>query len=354
LGRNPIPSDDLSTQPAYGSGGSSSAANQSPSGDNQSPYAASQPAYTAGQPAMPAGQYRYGDLASRAVENINPPIRNQMTPDTNYAGSDSRPATSMPQQTQPGSPPLSIPSSPSVAGRTAPAHAAPPGGSSTGATPPAGERPRMVNSKTFDLDYEVEGVGPSGIAKVELWGTRDGGRTWTSYGVSKDNRSPIRANVEGEGLYGFRITVQSGNGLGGSRPHSGDAPDMWVMVDLTKPVVRLIDATAGDGPNSGALLIRWQASDAALAARPITILFSDRPGGQWSIIAAGLENTGQYAWRPDSRAPDQIYLRIEARDEAGNIGVFQMAQPIAVDRIRPKARIRGVLAPANNASSSAN
>ena len=200
----------------------------------------------------------------------------------------------------------------------------------------------MVNSRSFDLDYEVEGIGPSGIAKVELWGTRDGGRTWISYGVDNDNRSPIRANVEGEGLYGFRIVVQSGNGLGGLPPHSGDAPDLWVMVDLTKPVVHLVDAKAGDGPHSGELVIRWEASDASLAARPITLLFTDRPGGPWSIIAAGLDNTGQYSWRPDSRAPDRIFLRIEARDEAGNVGSFEAAQPVILDRIRPEGRIRGV------------
>ncbi len=207
---------------------------------------------------------------------------------------------------------------------------------------PPGERPLMVNSRSFDLEYDVEGVGPSGIARVELWGTRDGGRTWSSYGIDNDNRSPIRANVDGEGLYGFRIVVQGGNGLGGLPPHSGDAPDLWVVVDLTKPNVRLVDATAGDGTHAGELLIRWEASDAALAARPITLLFTDRPGGQWSIIAAGLDNSGQYAWRPDSRTPDRIYLRIEARDEAGNVGSFEANQPVTLDRIRPEGHIRSV------------
>ena len=79
----------------------------------------------------------------------------------------------------------------------------------------------MVNSRTFDMDYEVDAVGPSGIAKVELWGTQDGGQTWRSYGIDPDNRSPIRAKVEGEGLYGFRVVVQSGSGL------AGCASDQW-------------------------------------------------------------------------------------------------------------------------------
>ncbi len=191
---------------------------------------------------------------------------------------------------------------------------------------PLGERPRMVNARSFDLEYEVDGVGPYGIARVELWGTRDGGRTWTSYGADNDNRSPIRASVDGEGLYGFSITVQSGNGLGGQPPRAGDAPQMWVMVDLTKPVVRLTGVEPGTGEHTGELLIHWEASDEALAVRPITLQFSDRPGGPWSIIAAGLENTGSYAWRPDNRVPERIYLRIEARDEAGNISIFDTTE----------------------------
>jgi hypothetical protein len=214
---------------------------------------------------------------------------------------------------------------------------------------PPGERPRMVNSRSFDLEYEVDGVGPAGIAKVELWGTRDGGKTWKSYGIDSDNRSPIRATVEGEGLYGFRVAVQSANGLGGLPPKPGDSPQMWVGVDLTKPTVRILGVEAGTGEHAGELLIRWQASDAAMASRPITLQFSDRPNGPWSIIAAGLENIGSYAWRPDNRAPDKIYLRIEARDEAGNTATFDTPEPTALDRIFPAGRIREVR-PAGQAS----
>jgi hypothetical protein len=198
----------------------------------------------------------------------------------------------------------------------------------------------MVNSRTFDMDYEVDAIGPSGIAKVELWGTQDGGQTWRNYGIDPDNRSPIRGKVEGEGLYGFRVVVQSSSGLAGAPPVSGDRPDIWVQVDLTKPTVELIDAKSGQVQDAGTLLIRWHAEDAALADRPITLLFSDRPTGPWSTIAAGLDNTGQYGWRPDARVPDRICLRIEARDQAGNVGTFDAPQPISIDRIRPGGRIQ--------------
>jgi hypothetical protein len=353
LGRNPIPSDDNGS-PAFSSGRSPYVSNQSnqtpyvsdqqrtsstPSQyvDRTSPFAGNQSPYTAAQAPYAAAQSRYGDVASRAVEDVSPPIHNQALPERQNLAND-RPWNS-PASQSPG-PSLSIPSG--MNGTELASRGSMSGGSSLNNMLPPGERPRMVNSRSFDLDYEVDGIGPSGIAKVELWGTRDGGRTWTSYGVDNDNRSPIRANVDGEGLYGFRMVVQSGNGLGGVTPRSGDAPDLWIMVDLTKPNVRLIDATAGTGPQSGELVLRWEANDSALAARPITLYFSDHPGGPWSIIAAGLENTGGYAWRVDSRAPDRIYLRIEARDEAGNIGAFEAAESVTLDRVRPEGHIRAV------------
>jgi hypothetical protein len=90
------------------------------------------------------------------------------------------------------------------------------------------------------------------------------------------------------------------------------------------------------------LAIRWQASDAMLAARPVTLLFSDRSGGPWSTIAAGLDNSGVYNWRYDRRVPDPLFLRLEVRDEAGNIGSFESVNPISLDPNRAAGQIRNV------------
>ncbi len=40
--------------------------------------------------------------------------------------------------------------------------------------------------------------------------------------------------------------------------------------------------------------------------------------------------------------PDRIFLRIEVRDEAGNIGQFVSLDPLSLDLQRPQGRIRGV------------
>jgi hypothetical protein len=207
---------------------------------------------------------------------------------------------------------------------------------------PPGEQPRMVNSRRFEIDYEVDALGTVGIAKVELYGTRDWGQTWVSFGYDNDNRTPFTVVVDQEGMYGFRIVVETANGLGGLPPRGGDRPDVWVAVDLTKPTVRLVAVEeVQDGPTA-ALRIRWDAEDSLLATNPITIAYAERASGPWTSIAEAIDNSGEYLWRIDRRLPDQIYLQVQARDEAGNVAVASSAEPVSLARLRPQGRIREI------------
>jgi hypothetical protein len=281
--------------------------------NNDPPYMERNPRW----PTREAGSNSFHNDPNRAiVSQINPPIRNQ-TPITDESRDERRNK------------------------RNSQVSDIPPKNTSP-APPRTDGQPRLVNSKSFEMDYEIQSVGPSGISKVELWGTRDAGRTWTSYGTDNDNRSPMRVKVEGEGLYGFRISVQSGSGLASALPRSGDQPEVLIAVDLTKPNVRLTDVQNGKGEHVGEVLIRWEASDAGLTHHPVTLQYADNSAGPWSVIAANLESSGDYIWQPSEDAPDRVYLRLEARDEAGNIGVYESAQPVPLDRIRPEGRIRGV------------
>lgn len=202
------------------------------------------------------------------------------------------------------------------------------------------EVPKMVNSRTFQIEYEVESVGSAGVAKVELFGTRDGGETWTSLGTDPDNRSPLVVTVNGEGLYGFQVVVQSASGLSGPPPRAGQRPELWIGVDLTKPQAALTGAEPGNNPDE--LVLFWEARDARLESRPISLYFSNRPGGPWTPIASGLENTGRYTWRLDNRVRQQVYIKLEARDEARNISVSEPPDPISLQRQLPQGHIRGV------------
>ena len=211
----------------------------------------------------------------------------------------------------------------------------------TGGLPP-GERPRMSATKRFQLDYEIDTVSPSGIRQVELWGTRDEGRTWTRWTTDQDLQSPIDVEVDAEGMYGFRIVIVGNNGLASPTPQNGELADLWVGVDVTQPEVKIASAIYGEGEHAGQLEVRWSADDDSFDDRPISLLFAQRPGGPWTTIASGLPNDGLYHWPIDPRVPDKIYLKIEARDLAGNTNSDQLTDPISISGLTPRARIRGV------------
>jgi hypothetical protein len=200
----------------------------------------------------------------------------------------------------------------------------------------------MVGSRTFDIEYDLDSVGPWGVAKVELWGTYNQGQTWESYCVDQDNRSPVRVTVPKEGIYGFRILVDGANGASSPPPHSGDPPELMVRVDLKSPTAQLQPIERGQGNLVDHLVLRWTASDDNLEPRPISLFYSSSPHGPWSTIAARLENTGQYFWRLQRHVPEQFYLRLEVRDTAGNLTIAQPQRPVTLERPQPTGRLRGV------------
>jgi hypothetical protein len=220
---------------------------------------------------------------------------------------------------------------------------------------------QVINVARFDLAYDVDQKGPSGVSKAEIWVTRDEGRKWERWSTTEKTESPItvdlatRNNAQVEGTYGLKIVLLSGAGLSKGPPVSGDAPDMRVDVDLTPPVVKIYEPVPD--PNSkDTMLLRWQAVDRNLANDPITLEWAEQPDGPWNPVAANdsgtggsgaakrLANSGQYAWHlPSSFPTHRVYLKVTARDTAGNIAEARTPHPILVDMNKPVARIQGII-----------
>ncbi len=206
---------------------------------------------------------------------------------------------------------------------------------------PPGATVKVVNSTDISLNYSLEDVGPSGVSLVELWYTIDG-RSWQRYGEDPDKTSPFNMKVNGEGTYGLTLVVRSGVGLGDKPPQPGDPPQLWVEVDLTKPVVQVLSVDAGRGGEAGTLTVTWTASDRHLAGQPISLFYAEQSGGDWKPIATGLDNTGRYVWRIPPSTPYRFLVRVEAADRGGNLGVAETAKPVIVDLAQPKGRLLGI------------
>ena len=227
--------------------------------------------------------------------------------------------------------------------------------------PPA----QVINVARFDVAFDVENKGPSGVSKSEIWVTRDDGKSWQKWDVSEKGESPVtvdlakRGNTQVEGIYGIRIVLLSGAGLSKGPPVSGDVPDMRVDVDLTPPTVKIYEPMP-DPNQKDTMILRWQAVDRNLAAEPITLEWGEGADGPWHPIVAGdrgtaalgtsnsaakrLPNTGQYAWKlPQNFPTHKVFLRVTARDMAGNIAEHKTLQPILVDLNKPEAKIQGII-----------
>jgi hypothetical protein len=205
---------------------------------------------------------------------------------------------------------------------------------------------RLVNNKRISLNYELKELGPSGVSTVDLWYTQDG-RSWNRFPMSKQAESgpparPLVFEVEAEGIYGFTLVAKSGVGLSERPPQIGDRPQVWVEVDLTKPVVQIQEVAVGQGMDKGKLTVSWSARDKNLGANPVTISYAEQAAGPWKSFVQNIANSGRYVVSLPEMVPYQFYVRIEAVDQAGNVGESITQEMVKVDLALPKVKILSV------------
>jgi hypothetical protein len=234
----------------------------------------------------------------------------------------------------------------------------PPSPTVSSTRPAAAQLPslQVINSTQVTLEYEVGKFGPSGVGSVEVYLTRDDGATWQRFaadqevkippspepgGPAASIRRPITVELPGEGVYGFYLVVRSGAGLGKPPPQNGDPPQMRIEVDTTRPVAQLFAPEPVAGRRD-ALILNWTASDRNLASTPITLQWAERQGGPWETIGADLPNSGHHTWKLPPNLPYRVFLRLSARDTAGNLGIAETREPVLVDLSEPDAHFVGV------------
>ena len=152
--------------------------------------------------------------------------------------------------------------------------------------------------------------------------------------------------VPEDGIYGFRMTMESDPRLAGRPPLSGEQPGIWIGIDLSGRRDADLSAQQGAGREGDKLFITWEASDNRdLAPGPIGLSYSERPGVPWTAMASGLENTGRYAWQLAGSLPPRIYLRLEIHDAAGNLGRLRDARAGLARSFQPGGTSRPAVPP---------
>jgi hypothetical protein len=234
---------------------------------------------------------------------------------------------------------------PGVAGGTA----SPGGGADTGPARPGARTRLFTNNKRVSLKYSLQDVGKSGVSVVEVWNTTDGHswqllKPWKEFPKELDKPLAVPLTFDREGLFGFTLVPRSGVGRGAPGPQTGDEPQIWIEYDATPPVVRLDATEVGRGDDDGKLLIRWTAEDKNLdrADRCVTLSYAEDPKGTWTPFAKDLPNDGFYSWKMDATVPFQFYVRVEARDKAGNVGKADSIERVKVDLNQPRANVSGI------------
>jgi hypothetical protein len=210
-------------------------------------------------------------------------------------------------------------------------------------TEPQPPNKQIVSNTHVFLDYQIDQMGASGVGKVEVWITLDHGQTWKKHCDDTDRKSPAEVDLPGEGLYGLSLVVTNGRGFGGTPPTTGEAPDWWIEVDLTRPVAEITSVRPGTGDEAGALHIAWTARDKNLGASPIDLFYALKKEGPWIPIAKGLRNEGHHCWAVPGDIGAHAYIRMITTDQAGNVAQCETAEAIPLDDLsRPRGRVTGV------------
>ena len=222
---------------------------------------------------------------------------------------------------------------------------------------------KPINLTRFDLSYSLT-AGPAGVNGIDLWVTRDDGKTWRKWSRHDGRDSVIkvildtRDNPQVEGPYGFRLVPESGSRISDAAPTPGTAPEFRVVVDVSAPQVQVFEPIAHN-ERPDVVVLRWKATDSNFGKDPIAIEWAESQAGPWRAVNGGdtlpvvggiaptaprLANTGEYGWRlPSELTAPKVFLKFTAWDLAGNKTEAVTKDPILVDLTRPRASIRGIV-----------
>jgi hypothetical protein len=208
-----------------------------------------------------------------------------------------------------------------------------------------------VNDKAVKLNVNAT-AGPSGLTKASLWWT-DEKFDWHQW---KEVLGPLAAPpvtdpdkprlipvnftfiAPKDGTYSFVIVLENHRGNNRPEPKKGEAGDVQVVVDTTKPVVELNNVRVASNGDRAVVDVRWTAKDLNIAPMPIKLQYRPAGGenGGWKDITPDwIDNTGQHTWTAPSGEGYLFDICVLCKDKAGNEEKIQTPKPVNTDLARP-------------------
>jgi Tfp pilus assembly protein PilF len=203
--------------------------------------------------------------------------------------------------------------------------------------------PTDAKSPVFDVTYNAQDLGGAGLAKVQVYFQIEGEKVWHLYGEDKDLTSPFRFEAKQGGKYGFKMVGTDRVGNSEPIPDASTRPDIWVLMDSIKPVVKLTSFKGSSIKPAGGKTIReisWTATDDNMAQSPITLELSTNDGATYDrVVVTDFQNSGRFPWTvPSDLDVDKARLRITAFDVLGNKGV-DVSDPFSIDSTPPVTKV---------------
>jgi hypothetical protein len=235
-----------------------------------------------------------------------------------------------------------------------------------------------VNTKKFDVDFAVRGMGRSGVQAAHLYVIKSQGgwekvKRFPAKLMPGDGEKTLSLPYEAgdDGTYGFYVVPEGGSGNKGPDPKRDDPPMVHVVVDTVAPYVQITAVQVRRGGKGPVVEVTWKAADPNLMPDPVGLEWSPDPkAGTWNEIKYRLRNfpgqeTGRYTWEVPDENLWKFYVRARAVDKASNTGEHVWGvdsqgkgspAEVIVDLETPSAtinRVRGGGAPAGGGASDA-
>ena len=159
------------------------------------------------------------------------------------------------------------------------------------------------------------------VTSVDLYVSSNGGTDWAVVALGEANDGTYTWTVPAINSVQCLVKAVAFDAAGNSAEDVSNAV-FTIATDSNAPVVTVNRPVGGEtfAGNSQEFIL-WNATDDVSAQGDISIgLYYKIGTGSWIQIATGEDNDGAYKWMVPTVNSSQVLVKVEATDEAGNVG----------------------------------